>query len=511
VRAAAAALGRRPPFAFYVVAGSLVVLVALVSTGHTVKATPVILLTIVLSIGYQRLLSWRALLGLTVLTILFVPIKRYTLPASLPFNLELYRLVVAIVFVAWLTSLLIDRRVRFRASGFEAPLLAFILVIVLSLVVNTSRANAVGRDLQKGLTFFASYFLVFYLVVSLLRSARDIDFLAKLLAGGGAVLGFFAVFESATHFNVFNHLKTVLPIMNYDASQAPVLFRGAIRAYGSGQHPIAFGAALAVLLPFAVYRAWAFGQRRWWGAAGLILLGLLASRSRTGILMLLIVVLVFVVLRLSYVKRLWPAIIPAMILIHFALPGALGTIKSSFFPSGTTIIQQQQNAQVGSGRLATLGPALDHEFKRNPILGEGFGTRVVTPDANVAVPNGPILDDQWLGVLLETGVAGTLAFVWIFVRAMRRMGRLAKRDYSPRGWLLVATTAGVAAYGVGMFTYDSFSFIQVTFLFWIVLAIGAAAVLSKREEWEDLAAGSGQRGAGHRRMPPALVELPAPS
>ncbi|TMC48138.1 MAG: hypothetical protein E6J20_18975, partial [Chloroflexi bacterium] len=308
MRAAAAALGRRPPFAFYVIIGSLLVLSTLTVAGHGVKATPVLALAMVIAIGYERLLSWRTLLGLTVLTILFVPIKRYTLPASLPFNLELYRVVVAIVFVAWLTSLLIDRRVRVRASGLEAPLLAYIAVIVFSLVVNTGRANAVGRDLEKVLTFFVSYVVVFYLVVSLLRRARDIDFLAGLLAAGGAVLGFFGVFESVTHYNVFNHLKMILPIMTYDAGQAPTLFRGAIRAYGSGQHPIAFGAALVLLLPFAVYRAWAFGQRRWWGAAALILLGLLATRSRTGVLMLLIVVIVFLVLRPMYVKRLWPAI-----------------------------------------------------------------------------------------------------------------------------------------------------------------------------------------------------------
>ncbi len=37
-----------------------------------------------------------------------------------------------------------------------------------------------------------------------------------------------------------------------------------------------------------------------------------------------------------------------------------------------------------------------------------------------------------------------------------------------------------------MFTYDSFAFIQVTFLLFIVLGIGASALLTKPEEWEAL-------------------------
>ena len=32
------------------------------------------------------------------------------------------------------------------------------------------------------------------------------------------------------------------------------------------------------------------------------------------------------------------------------------------------------------------------------------------------------------------------------------------------------------SYGVGLFTYDAFSFIQVTFLFFIILGLGVAAL-----------------------------------
>ena len=57
---------------------------------------------------------------------------------------------------------------------------------------------------------------------------------------------------------------------------------------------------------------------------------------------------------------------------------------------------------------------------------------------------------------------------------MRRTGRRAKKDESDFGWLLGAISASVLAFAVGMFFYDAFSFIQVTFLFYILLALGAA-------------------------------------
>jgi hypothetical protein len=60
------------------------------------------------------------------------------------------------------------------------------------------------------------------------------------------------------------------------------------------------------------------------------------------------------------------------------------------------------------------------------------------------------------------------------VRSVGRFGRAAKRDLGDRGWLLAAVASSVAAFAVGMFTYDAFSFIQVTFMMFVLVALGAA-------------------------------------
>jgi hypothetical protein len=49
---------------------------------------------------------------------------------------------------------------------------------------------------------------------------------------------------------------------------------------------------------------------------------------------------------------------------------------------------------------------------------------------------------------------------------------------------LTALVAAVSAYAVGMLTYDAMSFIQVTFLFFIMLGLGAAALSNPDAETE---------------------------
>ena len=71
---------------------------------------------------------------------------------------------------------------------------------------------------------------------------------------------------------------------------------------------------------------------------------------------------------------------------------------------------------------------------------------------------------------------GLIGWLWLVGRAVRRLAIAAKWDLSSRGWLMAALAASVMTYAVGMLTFDAFAFIQVTFLFFMLLALGAAAL-----------------------------------
>ena len=498
---------RGPVVSSTVLLGALSILtVAIVNDKAVMEATAVVGFAALVALTYRHMLAWTTLVGVLTAVILFIPIRRYTMPGDLPFELEPYRVLMAFVIAGWLASLLVDPRVRLRATGWEAPLGLIVAATLASVIANPGRVASVSADVAKGLTFFFSFLLFVYLYRSVIGPGKALDRLLKVLVGGGGVLAILTIVEARTHYNVFNHLHEVVPILELVEAPSEESRGGRLRVFASAQHPIALGAALVLLVPLAIYLA--RRNKVWYGVAGLLALATIATVSRTSIVMLIVVGLVYLALRPKQTKRLWPLLIPVLLMAHIALPGTLGSLKKAFFPEGGLIAEQQGAAgQRGSGRIADLGPSLE-EWSRRPVVGQGYSTRVVDLERQ----NAAILDNQWLVTLLETGAVGAFGFIWLFWRAVRRMGRAAKEDESDRGWLLAGLAASILAFAVGMFTYDAFSFIQVTFLLFILLAVGSVALDARPEEFArrapdpdgprtGLRRSIGQRVAGARRPP----------
>ena len=237
-----------------------------------------------------------------------------------------------------------------------------------------------------------------------------------------------------------------------------------------------------MILPIAVYFA-RTGRRRWWVGAVVIVLGALATGSRTAVVMLVAEIIVFLLLKPEETKRLWPALIPAVVVIHFFLPGQIGSFKDAFFPKGGLIAEQTQlsqdaNAQLAGGRIRQLKPMIS-EASRHPLFGEGFGTRIT--GFNTPKRNAPILDNQWLNNLLDVGYIGFFLWVWLFARAVRRLFREARwADDEGDQWLFAGLAATMFALPIGMLTFDSNSFVQVPFLFWIILGLSAVLIRERR-------------------------------
>lgn len=475
-----------------VVVGLAVLAAGVISGASTRAATVLLVLATLAALARTLVLGWRLLIAALILVILFIPIRKYALPASLPFELEPYRVLVAVVVAGWVASLLVDPRVRLRRTGFEAPLALVGVATFASVVANPDRVALFTEFVNKKLMFFLSFVLVLYVIASVVRRLDNIDFIVKTLVAGGAFVALLAIVEARTGFNAFDHVARAIPILHREDIGGPALKRfGAakLRVFGSAEHPIALSAAFVMLMPLAIYLARRYRQRRWTLCAILLIAACAATVSRTGILMFMVVLVVFLWLRPRETVRLWPAAVVALVVVKLVLPGTLGAIKQSFQPPGGLLAEQRSMAGTsGSGRLADLGPALQ-EWKRQPLVGQGFGTRVV--DGQTRGPRANILDNQWLGTLLETGALGFFAWLWFFGRVVRRFGAEARRDDSERGWLLVSIAASVAAFAVGMFTYDAFSFIQVTFLLFIFVGLGSALMaerptpLAAREKQEQ--------------------------
>jgi O-antigen ligase/polysaccharide polymerase Wzy-like membrane protein len=477
-QAAWVAGGPVPPVA--VIGGALAILATAALSGVPAPAFAIgVFVAVTVVAAYRFTLSWHVLLGLQVLVILFIPIRRFTMGGGLPFELEPYRVVVAFLALGWLISLLVDPRIRLGRSGLEWPFAVFWTAVVGSLIFNAALVSSVGAEVPKRLSYWISFMVVFFLIVSVVRTRRQIDALVKTLVLGGAVVAMTAIFEANSGVNVFNSLPRVLPFLAEQESVWNIDSRGGrARVYASAQHPIELGAVFALVLPLSVYVAHTMRRRFWWFVSSLYVLAGLATLSRTTIMMFLVVTLVFLWLRPKEVKRLWPVLPPLLVVVHFALPGALGALKYSFFPAGGLIAEQSANpGWKGSGRLADVSPSFA-EIAQSPLIGHGLGTRIV----NGPTTNAAILDNQWLGLLLEVGALGTIAWIWLLLHSVRRLSRAAKEDDSDFGWLFCALGAAVLAFGIGMLTFDAFGFTQGTLVLFILLAIACSALRLHRTE-----------------------------
>jgi O-antigen ligase len=424
-------------------------------------------------------LGWKWLVGLFLLVVLFIPPRRYAVPAGLPFELDPYRLVVAGILVAWILSALSDEGMRLRRSGLLGPLLTFAIAVVGSLVANPGRVSAYETSVVKVLSVLIGFFLVFFLLVNVLRTRESCESALRVLVLGGTILAVLAIVERKTGWSPFTDLGRYIPLIQpskgsseLDATGYVEAFRG-IRALGSAEHPIALGALLAMLAPVAAGLAVVRRQAIWLACLVLLVMGSFASNSRTPVLMLFAWAIMFTVLRWTDAKRFLPFALVAFAMIHLVMPGALGTLRASLDP--TQILAEQTSradSQLAAGRIADLSPSFD-EFAQKPVFGYGFGTRISTgPNANTR-----LLDDQWLGTLLDTGLVGVIGFAWLLGRYVVRISSASRRS-GVDGVMLAALASAVFAYAIGMFTYDALSFTQVSLVLFVLLAIGSALVLA---------------------------------
>ena len=132
------------------VIGMLAVFAATVLVGPSpLRTAPVVAVVIAVAVFHRTLLAWTNLLAALLAVVLFIPMQRFVLPGSLPFELEPYRVLVAFMFIGWVASLLVDQRVQLRRTGFEGPLLLLGAGVFGSVIRTPDASVASGRKSQR--------------------------------------------------------------------------------------------------------------------------------------------------------------------------------------------------------------------------------------------------------------------------------------------------------------------------------------------------------------------------
>ena len=452
-------------------------------TRATIGGALVLLLACLLALRDTAIpvFTWANMAASLALLVWFVPIKTYSLPVNLPFNLEPYRLFLLLLVFAWLVGLF-GSRSHLSAHGQAYALILFTAVLFTTQIVNFDEVSSGSGEPEalKSLSYFLSFVIIYLLVTSTLDSVSAIDKLVRCLVFGAAVVAVAALYDSRFSYNVFEHLHQWIPLLDYHPREVDATRGGLIRVYASAQHPIALSVALLMMVPLAIYvagrAATALRSKLWLAAAIVCATGALATVSRTTVVMIVAMIIVALVLRGRSMARFWPLLLLLPFVVHFVAPGALGGIYKSFFPEEGLVTSLDDRAgQTGSGRVADLGPGLEL-WRSSPLVGIGIGEQTVPSDAPLGASVGEtpelIFDDQYLNTVVTTGLLGFVAVVWFVWGSVLKLARAARRRLGQPSDLLAACSISVAGFGASMAVFDAFYFVQCTLFFFVIAAIG---------------------------------------
>ena len=446
--------------------------------------------------------NWTTMLFVLTAVVLLVPIRRYALPINVGFALEPYRVLIAGLLVALAIAVFRRGTTTLKPIVWGWPIAIFLWTMFASLMINAVTVTEAGLINAGFANVFQLAFLLSVIILTrqMLSTEQVTMILLNVIVFAGAFVGFFAFVERLTRRNIFLMLHEFLPltILRDDAES---LRAGGGRAYASSQHPIALAVLFCMIVPLAIYlmkySPWprfAFTRKLVYTAAiGAMMVGMLSAVSRTGVVTLGVMFLFVLIFRPKLAGLLTVIGVPILVVVGLVLPQLFETMVLSLFDvQGVIASQLTSPGMAGQGRLADLPDAF-REFAANPLGGTGLGSRIVVGEDR----NAQILDNQWLGTLLETGVLGIIGLGALFVWPVFVMMRFALRSHAPesRRFLTFAIATSTVGYTTAMFFYDAFAFMQTLLLLAILYAVAAWAMTEGRETWEKRADAVGPRAA----------------
>jgi hypothetical protein len=237
---------------------------------------------------------------------------------------------------------------------------------------------------------------------------------------------------------------------------------GFVRSAGTAMHPLEYGVVLCMALPIAVALALAEKRRslfaRWYPVGAMAFASYL-SVSRSALIGVAVGVLVSAFGWPRKVRRGAILILSGgMTVVYFGVPGMAGTIRGLFMGVGS---DASTMSRTNSYDLAFS------IANRNPLFGRGFLT---------LLPEYIILDNQFLGILIELGYVGLAVIATMLIVSIRAAAAFGIRssglDDTQIGF---AVTAALVS-GTIMFAFlDGLAFPMSAGMLFLTIGLAGAA------------------------------------
>lgn len=371
----------------------------------------------------------------------------------------------------WLTMRVMSPRTHDSSRPVQVAGLMFAAAVVASYIAAASRPidAAELRAADMGVLSVVAWLGIMFVAADGPADRSELDTLLRRLCLGGGLLGLLGILQFLTGDAFTNYIN--IPGLTSNNALTSILSRGGLnRPAGTALHPIEYGAVLTTILPLTLHYALIDKHRglvaRWFPVAT-IAVAVPISISRSAIISSIVVLLLLIPTWAPKTRRLAvAAIITFSGMMYVASPGLVRTLSNLF--SG---ISSDPSAQSRTGSYSLAWSFISRE----PLFGRGFPTFLSTYR---------ILDNQYLGVMIDMGFVGLLALLSFFITGFVTARRTRRASAEPEVRSLAqALAASVAAAAWSFAVFDAFSFPMATSLLFMIL--GAVACLHRVSSYDD--------------------------
>ncbi|NYH92114.1 O-antigen ligase family protein [Actinopolymorpha rutila] len=354
------------------------------------------------------------------------------------------------------------------------PLRTVVVFFVVSVLTSYAVMHAEPRAAlevnaaDRGLILTAGWAGLALLAADGIPRLERLEVLRRRLVAGGSIVASLGLVQFFTGIDIAGYLA--VPGLTANADFSSVLRRDEFnRPMATATHPIELGVVLTMLLPLAVHGMLHARPGTVWRhrlQVFLLLATIPMTVSRSAILGMAVAAVVMV--------PVWPGkvrVVALMVLgcgtvaMQAVVPGLLGTIRNL-----VTSIGSDSSTTARTDDYGAVLASVSHQ----PWFGRGLGTYLPQTYR--------ILDNQYLGTAIETGLVGVAALLALFVAGwlLARGARRASSNPEVRHLAqCFAATMAVAAFSFG--TFDALSFPMITNLMFLMLGCCAALWRLARE------------------------------
>ncbi len=386
-----------------------------------------------------------------------------------PVSIALSQICIAIALLGWLGGMIAERRVIWRKTPLDFPILLF----VLSQVIAVINAKTVGDGLR-GWINKDWFILLYYAVINLIDNEDDFKWLVKLTLFSATLSALYGIFQ---HFDGWDYIRDKA-LRKRGPYFRPRGFVGFTLTYGGIQLTM-----FALLAPFYFYFKNSRFRHYLLAALALIFLSVLISFARSawmGLIVLLAVAIGFYGRRNTLYAYAGIAIVA--LLVWFLYPEFL---HKTFIYS---LIDTSETAPFSNRVRLKLWESSVKLISNYPVFGVGFGNmngyfdlyRVPFDYRGLKEPHNDLLRTA-----ITSGLFGLGAFLFMWLSALKKKWPVVKSArFNPSLWQAAALGGFfviIAMLFAGI-TQEYYHDAENAEVWWFAVAIATLGVIKFNQE-----------------------------